>query len=45
LSYNNKKLFEPSLRVGFDFSKHWRLLSLRDDFIPSAKFQLADDIV
>jgi hypothetical protein len=44
LRYNNEKLFEHYLRVGFDFSNHWRLFSLRDDFVPSAKFQLADDI-
>ncbi|MDR2778823.1 MAG: hypothetical protein LBB16_00860 [Puniceicoccales bacterium] len=44
LRYNGEKLFEHYLRIGFDFSNHWRLFSLRDDFVPSMKFQLADDI-
>ncbi|MDR2737580.1 MAG: hypothetical protein LBB18_01400 [Puniceicoccales bacterium] len=44
LRYRNEKLFEHYLRIGFDRANHWRLFSLRDDFIPSVKFQLADDI-
>ncbi|MDR3144535.1 MAG: hypothetical protein LBT64_03510 [Puniceicoccales bacterium] len=44
LRYRNEKLFEHYLRIGFDSSGRWRLFSLRDDFIPSVKFQLADDI-
>ena len=44
LYYNEEKLFEHYMRVGFDHVKNWRLFSLRDDFIPAFKFQLADDI-
>jgi hypothetical protein len=44
LRYNGEKLFEHYLRVGLDRSNHWRLFSLRDDFIPATKLQLADDI-
>ncbi|MDR1413866.1 MAG: hypothetical protein LBI56_02940 [Puniceicoccales bacterium] len=44
LRYKGEKLFEHYLRVGFGHSGHRRLFSLRADFVPSAKFQLADDI-
>ncbi|MDR1401811.1 MAG: hypothetical protein LBI81_02540 [Puniceicoccales bacterium] len=44
LRYKGEKLFEHYLRVGFGCSSHRRLFSLRDDFVPAAKFQLADDI-
>ncbi|MDR1432851.1 MAG: hypothetical protein LBI61_00725 [Puniceicoccales bacterium] len=42
--YKGNKLFEYYLRVGFGNSMHRRLFSLRDDFTPAEKFQLADDI-
>lgn len=44
LKYRREKLLEHYLRVGFDSAGKWRMFSLRDDFIPSEKFQLADDI-
>ncbi|MDR1595445.1 MAG: hypothetical protein LBR91_00780 [Puniceicoccales bacterium] len=44
LRYNGDKMFEYYLRIGFGREKHRRLFSLRDDFIPSIKLQLADDI-
>jgi hypothetical protein len=44
LRYRNEKLFEHYLRLGFERTNHWRMFSLRDDFVPAVKFQLADDI-
>lgn len=44
LIYNGSRLQENYLRVGFDKEGNKRLFTLRDDFIPSKKFQLADDI-
>lgn len=44
LKYKQERLYEHYLRIGFDENDRWRLFALRDDFIPSEKFQLADDI-
>lgn len=44
LRYKNDKLVEQYVRVGYTPNKHWRNFSLRDDFHPSFKLQLADDI-
>lgn len=44
LYYRREKLVDQYVRVGFTNEKTWRNFSLRDDFCPSLKLQLADDI-
>lgn len=44
LRYEDHKLIENYLRVGFDANGGRRIFSLRDDFYPASKLQLADDI-
>ncbi|MDE6576035.1 MAG: hypothetical protein K2L24_01380, partial [Opitutales bacterium] len=44
LKYKDDKLPEQYVRVGFTADKNWRNFSLRDDFFPAFKLQLADDI-
>ncbi|MDR0595906.1 MAG: hypothetical protein LBF94_04435 [Puniceicoccales bacterium] len=44
LYYHREKLVDQYIRVGFTREKTWRNFSLREDFYPSFKLQLADDI-
>jgi hypothetical protein len=44
LKYNDEKLTTYYVRVGFTPDSHWRIFSLRSDYVPAAKVQLEDDI-
>jgi hypothetical protein len=44
LKYNDEKLMTYSVRVGFTEDSHWRIFSLRSDYVPAAKVQVEDDI-
>ncbi|MDQ6992781.1 MAG: hypothetical protein Q9M31_04850 [Mariprofundus sp.] len=44
LRYKGRKLSSSYLRVGFSEDGNWRLFKLRQDYIPSDKLQLEDDI-
>ncbi len=44
LKYKNNKLLKKYVRVGYTSEHIWRNFSLRDDFAPAFKLQLADDI-
>ena len=44
LKYHGRKLIASYLRVGFDTNGAWRVFKLRQDFSPSEKVQLEDDI-
>jgi hypothetical protein len=44
LKYKNNKLLSNYLRVGHDADGSWRIFLLRQDFNPSAKVQVEDDI-
>lgn len=44
LRYNHDKLPERYVRVGYMPDRSWRNFSLREDFHPAFKLQLADDI-
>ena len=44
LKFHGRKLIASYLRVGFDTNGAWRVFKLRQDFMPSTKVQLEDDI-
>jgi len=44
LKHNDEKLKTYYVRVGFTSDSHWRIFSLRSDYIPAAKVQVEDDI-
>ncbi len=44
LKYKQDKLSKQYVRIGYTTDKNWRNFSLRDDFHPAFKLQLADDI-
>jgi hypothetical protein len=44
LYFRREKLIGQYVRIGFSSEKSWRNFSLRNDFVPSFKLQLADDI-
>ena len=44
LKYKGERIFLNYLRIGFSESGEWRTFSLRDDFRPSRKIQMEDDI-
>lgn len=44
LKVNNRKVVGSYLRVGFDEHGAWRTFKLRQDFIPSEKMSIEDDI-
>jgi phosphoenolpyruvate carboxykinase (diphosphate) len=44
LKFDGRKLIASYLRVGFDTNGAWRVFKLRQDFMPSTKVQLEDDI-
>jgi len=44
LKFKNSKLLSNYLRVGHDVDGAWRIFLLRQDFNPSAKVQVEDDI-
>ncbi|MDE6432559.1 MAG: hypothetical protein K2L13_04160 [Opitutales bacterium] len=44
LKYKQENLSEQYVRIGYTPDKNWRKFSLRDDFHPAFKLQLADDI-
>ena len=44
LKFRNTKLLSNYLRVGHDQDKSWRIFLLRQDYNPSSKVQMEDDI-
>ena len=44
LKYNDERLMTYYVRVGFTQDSHWRIFSLRSDYVPAAKVQSEDDI-
>lgn len=44
LKYDGRQLMASYLRVGFEEDGSWRLFKLRQDYIPSEKVQMEDDI-
>lgn len=44
LKYKNAAVLTSYLRVGYTSDGSWRIFSLRNDFSPSAKLQMEDDI-
>jgi hypothetical protein len=44
LIYNEEKLMTYYMRVGYTPDNHWRIFSLRSDYIPASKVQIEDDI-
>jgi len=44
LRLENRKLFTNYLRAGFETDGSWRIFGLRQDFHPSAKISMEDDI-
>lgn len=44
LIFNNRKIINSFLRIGFDQKDSWYVHSLRPDFIAAAKVQMEDDI-
>ena len=44
LKFQNSKLLSNYLRVGHDKEKSWRIFLLRQDYNPSSKVQMEDDI-
>ena len=44
LMFNNRKIINSFLRIGFDQKNSWYVHSLRPDFIAAAKVQMEDDI-
>lgn len=44
LKYQRNRLYSNFLRVGLDPDKSWRIFQLRQDYNPSSKVQVEDDI-
>ncbi len=44
LKINNRKMVGTYLRVGFDPNHKWRIFKVRQDYVPTEKIQMEDDI-